>query len=164
MKAAWGSGGIAPLILDLGTRWRWVVSFTPRLLYPQGKIPSYPLDRKLGGPQSRAGSGGEKKNSQHLPGLEPPITQPVVQRYTTELSRPLLLLIILHLYLWCLRKEFISVGRLHQNVQISVIYWRIYTSGSKKTSHPWNKRRVTVSGNNRFSARQCSHLNLERRK
>jgi hypothetical protein len=32
-----GSGGIVPRILDLGTRWRWVVSYTPRPLYPQGK-------------------------------------------------------------------------------------------------------------------------------
>jgi hypothetical protein len=31
----WGSGGIAPHILNHGTRWRWVVSFTPRLLYPR---------------------------------------------------------------------------------------------------------------------------------
>jgi hypothetical protein len=30
MKTYWGSGGIAPRILDLGTRWRCVVSFTPR--------------------------------------------------------------------------------------------------------------------------------------
>jgi len=30
-----GSGGIAARILDLCTRWRWVVSFTPWLLYPQ---------------------------------------------------------------------------------------------------------------------------------
>jgi hypothetical protein len=28
-----------------------VVSFTPRPLYPQGKSPWYPLDRRLGGPQ-----------------------------------------------------------------------------------------------------------------
>jgi hypothetical protein len=56
---------------DLGTRWRWVVSFTPRPLYPQGKSPSYPLDRRLGGPQSRSGSGGEEKNSQLQPGIEP---------------------------------------------------------------------------------------------
>jgi len=28
MKTYSGSGGIAPRILDLGTRWRWVVSFT----------------------------------------------------------------------------------------------------------------------------------------
>jgi hypothetical protein len=35
MKVYWGSGGIAPRILDLGTKRRWVVSFTPRLLYPR---------------------------------------------------------------------------------------------------------------------------------
>jgi hypothetical protein len=33
-----GSGNIVPRILDLGTRWRRVVSFTPRPLYPQGRI------------------------------------------------------------------------------------------------------------------------------
>jgi hypothetical protein len=62
-----------------------VVSFTPRQLYPQGKNPWYPLDRRLGGPQSRSGRGGEEKNSKPLPGLETPIIQPVAQRYTTEL-------------------------------------------------------------------------------
>jgi hypothetical protein len=67
-------------------RWRRVVSFTPRLLCSQGKSPWYPLDRRLGGPHSRAGRGGEEKHSQPLLGLEPPIIQPVVQRYTTELS------------------------------------------------------------------------------
>jgi hypothetical protein len=83
--AHWGSGDIAPHILHLGTRWRWVVSFTSRPLYSQGKSPWYPLDRRLGGLQSRSGRGGEEVNSQPLPGLEPPIIQPVVQRYTTEL-------------------------------------------------------------------------------
>jgi hypothetical protein len=29
-----------------------MVSFTPRPLYPQGKSPWYPLDRRLGGPQT----------------------------------------------------------------------------------------------------------------
>jgi hypothetical protein len=43
-EGVWGSGGISPTILDLGTRWRWVVSFTPRPLYPQGKSPWYPLN------------------------------------------------------------------------------------------------------------------------
>jgi hypothetical protein len=79
-----GSGGITAHILDLGTRWRWVVSFTPRTLYPQGKSSWYPLDRRLGGPQSRS---GEERDSQPLPGLEPLIIQPVALRYTTELSR-----------------------------------------------------------------------------
>jgi hypothetical protein len=79
MKTYWRSGGIAPRILDLGTRWRWVVSFTPRPLYPQGKSPCYPLDRRLGGPQKRSGHGGEEKNSQPP---RTPIVKPVTQRYT----------------------------------------------------------------------------------
>jgi hypothetical protein len=37
------------------------VSFTPRPLYPRGKTPRYPLDRKLGGPQSLSGRFGEEK-------------------------------------------------------------------------------------------------------
>jgi hypothetical protein len=48
-----------------------------------GKCPWYPLDRRKGGPQNRSGHGGEKKSSQPLPGLEPPIIQTVAQRYTT---------------------------------------------------------------------------------
>jgi hypothetical protein len=38
---------------------------------PQGKNPRYPLGRRLGGPQSRSGRGGEEKNSQPPPGIEP---------------------------------------------------------------------------------------------
>jgi hypothetical protein len=34
-----GSGSIAPLILNLNTRWRWVVNFTLRPLYPRRKNP-----------------------------------------------------------------------------------------------------------------------------
>jgi hypothetical protein len=56
---------------DLGTRWRWVVSFTPRPLYPQGKSPCYLLDRRMDGLQSRSVHGGEEKNSQPPPGIEP---------------------------------------------------------------------------------------------
>jgi hypothetical protein len=52
------------------------------------------MDRRLGGPQSRSGSGGEEKNSQEavvkrrIPSprresnLRTPIVQPVAQRYT----------------------------------------------------------------------------------
>jgi hypothetical protein len=58
------SGGIAPRIPDLGASWRLVVRFTPRPLYPKGKSPWYPLDWRLGGPQSRSGCSGEEKNSQ----------------------------------------------------------------------------------------------------
>jgi hypothetical protein len=43
------------------------------------------LDRRLGGPQSWSGHGGEEKNSQSLPGLELLIIQATAQHYTTEL-------------------------------------------------------------------------------
>jgi hypothetical protein len=70
--------------LDLGTTWRWVVNFTPRPLYPRGKSPRYPLDRRLGGTQSRSGRFGEQNilwpcqdsNS------DPSIVQPVAGSYT----------------------------------------------------------------------------------
>jgi hypothetical protein len=38
-----------------------VVSFTPQLLDPQVKNPQYPLDRKLGGPQSQFGQCQKEK-------------------------------------------------------------------------------------------------------
>jgi hypothetical protein len=76
MKAYWEIGGIAPRLLDLSTRWRRVVSSTPRPLYPQGKSPWNPLGRRLGGLQSRFESGGEEKNSQPLQRLEPRSSSP----------------------------------------------------------------------------------------
>jgi len=38
---------------------------------PPGKEPLIPLDRRLGGPQSRSGCGVEEKNSQPPPVFEP---------------------------------------------------------------------------------------------
>jgi hypothetical protein len=93
-----GIGGIAPRILNLGTGWRWVVSFTPRPLYPRGKSSWYTLDRRLGGSRTRSGRGRKEKNSQPLPELEPPIIQPVVHRHTTALSQLLKLFLYLIKY------------------------------------------------------------------
>jgi hypothetical protein len=72
MEAYWGRRCIAPRILDLGARWRWVVSFKPRSLYSQGKNPWYPLDTRFGGLLSRSGQ-GEEKCLQPLRGLKPPV-------------------------------------------------------------------------------------------
>jgi hypothetical protein len=55
-----------------------VVSFVPRPLYPQKKSPLYPLDRRLGRPQSRSRRGGEENNSQPPPPESNPRT-PIVQ-------------------------------------------------------------------------------------
>jgi len=42
-----GEWGCNSMQFDLGTRWRWVVSFTPWPLYSQENSPWYPLDRGL---------------------------------------------------------------------------------------------------------------------
>jgi len=72
MKAYWWNGSIDPLILDLGPRRRWVVSFTPQPLHPQGKNLRYPFDRRLGRPQNWSGRKDGKKTYQPLQRLKPP--------------------------------------------------------------------------------------------
>jgi hypothetical protein len=52
MKAYWGMEVWLNTFFDHGTRWRWMVSFTSRPLYPQGKSPYYPLDREWVGPRA----------------------------------------------------------------------------------------------------------------
>jgi hypothetical protein len=52
-----------------GGEWSASASRPGRAL-PPGKEPRYPLDRRLGGPQSRSGRRGEKKNLP-LSGIEP---------------------------------------------------------------------------------------------
>ena len=37
LHATWGSGGITPIIIKVGARWRCVVSLTPKPLYPREK-------------------------------------------------------------------------------------------------------------------------------
>jgi hypothetical protein len=61
-EGVWGSGCTYPHFLDIGTSWKWAVSFTPRPLYLRGKNPRYPLDRRLGGPRTCLDD-VEKKNS-----------------------------------------------------------------------------------------------------
>jgi hypothetical protein len=66
-----GEWRYSSFILDLCSRWRRVVSFTLRPLYSQGYSPWYPLNRKLGEPQSRSGHCVVQKNVWPLPGIEP---------------------------------------------------------------------------------------------
>jgi hypothetical protein len=49
-KANRRSKDVVPLILNPGTGGRWAVNFTPQLL--NQKDQQYPLNRRLGGPQS----------------------------------------------------------------------------------------------------------------
>jgi len=66
MKTYWGNAGIAPYILNLGIRCRWVVSFTPRPLYPWGKNPQYPVGGWVG-PRAGMDSMAKRKNLTVVP-------------------------------------------------------------------------------------------------
>jgi hypothetical protein len=46
-----GGGGVVPLVLHVGIRWRWVVSFPPWPLYRQEGA-QYPLNRRVGSRRS----------------------------------------------------------------------------------------------------------------
>jgi hypothetical protein len=71
------------LLLNLGTR--LTVSgqrHAPAALYPRGKEPWYPLDRRLGGPQNRSTPVGDRT----------PIVQPVVRHYTAWVTAALIII------------------------------------------------------------------------
>jgi hypothetical protein len=61
MKTCGGSGGIAAPILTSALDGVSGQLHVPAALL-QGKEPHFPLDRRLGGPQSRSGRCGEEKN------------------------------------------------------------------------------------------------------
>jgi hypothetical protein len=63
----WRSGGTALHILNLGAIWSWVVSFMRWPQYPQEKDPRYPLDRRMGKPQSRSGRCGWIREKSYSP-------------------------------------------------------------------------------------------------
>jgi hypothetical protein len=70
------------IILDIGTRCRWMVSFTSLLLFPHRRGPWYPLDRRPCGPRSLSGRYWEEKNLA-LPGMEPDPSNPSLYRLST---------------------------------------------------------------------------------
>jgi hypothetical protein len=100
-------------ILDLGTRWRWVVSFTPATL-PLGKEPPYPLDGRLGGPQSWYGRCGVQKIS-FPPGNQSLTVQAVARRFHQES----LLSFSEHTY--CKRRRVFSSLLLYRQLEQSTI-------------------------------------------
>jgi hypothetical protein len=69
-------------ILNLNTRWRSVVSFTPQLFYVWGKSPQYPMERRLGGPHSQSGCFGEEKNLLPLLAIESQLSSPWPSLYS----------------------------------------------------------------------------------
>jgi hypothetical protein len=69
MKTYRGRRGTAPLTLNIGTRWRWVVNFMPRPHYPGKKNPDTHL--KWDGVGTRAGLGNLHNSLWLLPNSKP---------------------------------------------------------------------------------------------
>jgi hypothetical protein len=86
LKAYRGSGIIAPLILNLGTMWRWEVSHTPWPIYSV-RGPRHTLNGKQGGPHSQSRNNGEDKNKFPLSGFERWTVQPSNQVVTLSIGR-----------------------------------------------------------------------------
>jgi hypothetical protein len=77
MKTYCGSGGSAACILNLGTKWKWDLSFTPRTLYLRGKNPRYQLDTGLAGPRADLEAMAKRKYSIIAPAENwAPVVQP----------------------------------------------------------------------------------------
>jgi hypothetical protein len=55
-NSVWRRISTAPLSLHFDTRWRWVLSFTPWLLYPWENKFQHRSDRRLAGPQNWPGN------------------------------------------------------------------------------------------------------------
>jgi hypothetical protein len=70
VKVYVGSGFVTMLMLGVGTRWRWVDSFTPRQIYLQGKTHRRPMKGRLCGPQSSLHVLDKRKSILHLPEIE----------------------------------------------------------------------------------------------
>jgi hypothetical protein len=80
---------IAPLILNLGTRYKSMVSNIARPLYPREKQTRCPLHSRLGGPQSRCGRFGGREKSLLPVGnrTSPRLSSPWPNHYTVLIYR-----------------------------------------------------------------------------
>jgi hypothetical protein len=72
-----------PGIFDLDNSWSWVISFTPRPLYPKWNGNGYPLDRRLGGVQNRSGQREKRKTCSYRDSISySSAVRPVANYYT----------------------------------------------------------------------------------
>jgi hypothetical protein len=86
LKTYWGSGDKTACIIDVDTRWRWVVSFAPWSLYPREKAPGTSWTGGWVGPRAGPDAVVRRKIPNPSRDSNPPIIQPVAQHCTTELS------------------------------------------------------------------------------
>jgi hypothetical protein len=134
-----GSGGIAPCILDLGTRWRWVVSFMPRLLSPQGRAPGTYWIGDWVGPRVVLDMMVKREITSPCWELNPriPIIQPIAQCYTNWAITALRLNINVNLIAWIGNMKIVCLSAMY--VLMSHMYKaRVKKLGPKKWKSKFN--------------------------
>ena len=155
-------GGTMPLILKLGTRWRWAISFTPRLLKPRGNDTWNPLRKRVGGPHIPTGRPEKQKYSLLLSGIKPPIAKPVAWLLSTLLhssSRNLQKLItlqtglpsVIHVVVTCF--SVISAPDYTASYRITVIFTFTKVRNSYITQQTRSSNRVYNGAEVRRSGR-----------
>jgi hypothetical protein len=85
MPRRMGDWRYSSTIRELGTRWRYLVNFTPRPRYPHRNHPQYQLYRRLGGPQSWSGCWSRQKSLTPARNRTPGV-QPIACHYTGSLE------------------------------------------------------------------------------
>jgi hypothetical protein len=116
--------------------WRWVVTFTPRPLYPR-----YILDRRLGGPQNQSGRREENFWSYRDSNSNLSLVQLVVSHYTDcTISVPLLYLytyLFIYLFIIYLDPTTLSGAQSTQCQSLSV--WLIMHVKTVVVCSNWGK-------------------------
>jgi hypothetical protein len=118
----YGEWRYSSTFLDLGSRWEWSAS-CPCHFTPQGNSPWYPLDRRLGEPQSRSGHCGEVEILQS--GIKPRPSSPYPIAISTELSQ------LLH-----------NISIIILNTNTNMININTYKNKSKAVTATYGRRNV----------------------
>jgi hypothetical protein len=116
MKAYWGRECIAPRNLDIGTGWRWVVRFTLRPLYPQGKTPGTLWIGGWVGPRAVLDVGVRRKipSSYWDSNSDNPVRSPALYHWAILALDPILCVSFQHMQIIPERiKNIIFYGYLH---------------------------------------------------
>jgi hypothetical protein len=128
MKTYWGVEVQLHAYFDLGTRWRWLVSFIPRQLYPRERAPGTHWIGSWVGPRAVLDAVVKRKiPSPHRElNRRTPIVQPVVQRFT-DWAIVALDLHWLLLYVYHFSTSFLVFGLRVQCLGAGIAQW--YSSG-----------------------------------
>jgi hypothetical protein len=110
--SAWGRGGILLLILELGTRWGWVVSVTPRPRFTPEKGPAVQIAQKDGWAAEPVWTQRIEEKSFYLSrgsNFDHPVIQPVASLYTDWATR------LTYIHNTAIIKTFYYYGTIHSS-------------------------------------------------